>query len=93
MSAATASSTDHVTIFVRLLDEGTDVWRPVKAVRLSEATFRIEDEQVPEDEIWNFQPGEIVVAEHRASEDGAELIAVARAIDFDEASQTRRRVA
>jgi hypothetical protein len=89
MSAAMASSTEIDTVFVRLLDEGVDVWRPVPARRLSEATFRLSDAPAPEDETWSFQPGEIVVAEHRL-ENGVvskELFAVARASDFDQRSQ------
>ena len=89
MSAATASSTDTATIFVRLLDEGVDVWRPVPARRLSEATYRLSEAPVPEDEVWSFQPGDIVVAEHRPENGAAskELFAVARASDFDTRSQ------
>jgi hypothetical protein len=89
MSAATASSTETDIVFVRLLDEGTDVWRPVSAKRLSETTYKLSSAPVPEDEAWSFQPGDIVVAEHRMK-DGApsgELVAVARASDFDQRSQ------
>ena len=93
MSVAMASSTEIATVFVRLLDEGTDVWRPVKARRLGETTYQIADEPAPEDEAWAFQPGDIVVVEHRqdaASETGP-LIAVARATHFDERSWASRR--
>jgi len=89
MSAAMASSTDNSVVFVRLLDEGTDVWRPVPATRLSETTYRLSVAPIPGDETWSFQPGDVVVAEHRIK-DGApssELVAVARASDFDERSQ------
>lgn len=92
MSAATASSTEPVTVFVRMLDEGTDVWRPVQAFRLGETTYRIADEPIPEDEAWVFQPGDVVVVERRqggAAEDS--LIAVARATHFDERSWASRR--
>ena len=85
MSAATASSTD-VTIFVRLLDEGVDVWRPVQARRLSETTYQISKEAVPEGEVWAFAPGDIVVAEHRGPAHEASLVAVALATRFDDRS-------
>lgn len=91
MSAATASSTDLATVFVRLLDEGTDVWRPVQARRLGETTYQIANEPVPEDEAWSFQPGDIVVVEQRS--DGQSLVAVARVMDFDERSWASRRMA
>ncbi|MFC5344948.1 hypothetical protein ACETK8_02960 [Brevundimonas staleyi] len=87
-----ASSAERATVFVRLLDEGTDVWRPVDARRLGEATYQIADQTVPEDETWSFQPGDIVVAERR--QDDAEdqpLIAVAQATHFDEPSWASRR--
>ncbi|HEX8471481.1 MAG TPA: hypothetical protein VF633_10240 [Brevundimonas sp.] len=90
-----ASSTDTVVIHVRLLGEGVDVWRPVQAERLGETTYRIGDELVPEDEAWSFQPGDIVVVEHREGEDeeGRDLVAVARVKDFDEPSWASRRMA
>lgn len=91
MSAATGSSTERATVFVRMLDEGTDVWRPVQAIRLGETTYRIADDPVPEDEAWVFQPGDVVVVEHRQG--GAPettLIAVARATHFDERSWASR---
>ena len=93
MSVATASSTEQATVFVRLLDEGTDVWRPVQAQRLGETTYQIADQVVPDDEVWSFQPGDIVVAERRQGDgDDQPLTAVAQATHFDERSwQTRRR--
>jgi hypothetical protein len=47
------------TIHMPLLDEGTDVWRPVKAERMSDDTFRVLG-PVPETEEWAFPPGTIV---------------------------------
>lgn len=92
MSAVMASSTERTTIFVRMLDEGTDVWRPVQAVRLGETTYRITDDPVPEDEAWVFQPGDVVVVERRLGEARDDsLIAVARATHFDERSWASRR--
>lgn len=90
MSAAMASSTEFETIYVRLLDEGVDVWRPVQATRVSAATYRLSEAPVPEDEAWSFQPGDTVVAEYRDGPGGAprSLVAVARASDFDLMSQT-----
>lgn len=95
MSAAMGSSTDAATLYVRLLNEGTDVWRPVKARRLGETTYQIADDPVPQDEEWSFQPGDIVVAEHRGSNADVDtsLVAVALATQFDERSwATRRKV-
>lgn len=92
MSAATASSIDLATVLVRMLDEGTDVWRPVKAMRLGETTYQIADDPVPDDESWVFQPGDIVVVERRNGEGGEDsLVAVAQATHFDERSWASRR--
>jgi hypothetical protein len=86
MSAATTSSTDWIEVHVRLLDEAVDVWRPVRARALSEHVFHLSSDPVPDDEHWAFQPGEEVVVEHRLSEGGKVLVAVARATDMDERS-------
>ena len=48
-----------VTIYVYLLDEGVDVWRPVRAEQLPDELYRILG-TVPEDERWEFALGEIV---------------------------------
>lgn len=93
MSAETASSTDVATVYVRLLNEGVDVWRPVRAVRLSDTTYRLSDEPRPEDEAWSFEPGAVVVAESRAGDPEQRVIAVARATQFGERSWSRRRAA
>ena len=87
MSAATASSIDTATVHVRLRDEGVDVWRPVSAERLGDATYRLDAQAAPRDESWSFQPGDIVVVERGE----AGLIAVARATEFDEPSWEQRR--
>ncbi len=89
MSAVMASSTDLATVFVRLLDEGADVWRPVGATRLGETTYQLADVATPEDETWIFQPGDIVVAERRQGDEC--LVAVALATELDEPSWALRR--
>jgi hypothetical protein len=66
-------------VYVRLLDEGTDVWRPVAATALAGGTYILSDASpMPADENWEFTPGSRVVAEERIF-DGktrAELVAV-----------------
>ena len=71
------SETTNATIYVELLDEGGDVWRPVVAVQLSEWVYRIPaDTVVPETEMWAFEPGMIVRCERRAFYKGEGLVAV-----------------
>jgi hypothetical protein len=78
ISAAQPSPREQV--FVALLDEGVDVWRPVEAVRLSEDTVRLlEDQPHDSDETWEFLPGEAVRCKQRDLSDGPALVAYARA--------------
>lgn len=68
------------TIYVALLDEGVDVWRPVEAEELHDSVFRIISENPnPEDEHWEFSPQSIVRCEWRDLSEGPSLVAVARA--------------
>lgn len=46
-------------IYVSLLDEGTDVWRPAAAKHIKDDIYRIVGE-VPADERWQFTPGQMV---------------------------------
>jgi hypothetical protein len=51
----------HDTIYVALLDEGIDVWRPVEAERISPDTYLIVDRAYdPRTERWEFEPGTVV---------------------------------
>lgn len=52
-------------IYVRLLEEGTTVYRQVLALQLSDSTFVISDSNEFDagDEVWEFPPGSIVIVE------------------------------
>lgn len=50
-------------IYIALLAEGTPVWRPVAAQQQADGTFLILEQDVPEDEQWQFLPGERVMVE------------------------------
>jgi len=67
-------------IYVALLDEGVDVWRPAPAYRVDDATFVLlrPDDYDPEDETWEFPPGAMVECEHKNIRDGQILAAVRR---------------
>ena len=60
-----ASDTKFVTIYVALLDEGTDVWRPVQALPVGDDKFVLirPYDYDDEDETWEFLPGAIVRGE------------------------------
>lgn len=69
----------RATIFVRLLKEAVDVWRPVLADRLHGNVYRVlEQEYDREIEMWQFEPGDLVVCELIESDDGRILAATRR---------------
>ncbi len=65
-------------IYVQLLSEGTVVYRPVPAVKISENTYRLRGETIydPDDEEWEFLPKSIVHVEEKGIEGKKMLIAV-----------------
>jgi len=71
---------DLTEIFVSLLDEQVDVWRPVQAEHLRENVYKIVEQPYDEeDETWQFEPGDEVVCELIESSDGRILAATGRA--------------
>ena len=67
-----------VTIFMPLLDEDVEVWRPVEAQSLTNGTYCIMG-HVPEDELWAFPPGTLVRCEWKTFS-GGERVLVALAL-------------
>jgi hypothetical protein len=57
------------TIYMPLLNEGTDVWRPVSATPLPSGTYRVEGE-MSDDEEWAFIPGTLVRCAWKTFSDG-----------------------
>jgi hypothetical protein len=68
--------TDISTIYVKLVDEGTEVWRPVSAIRRKDNIFVIASQSVPADEKWEFLPGDVVVVEDRLDANGSYAVCV-----------------
>jgi hypothetical protein len=65
------------TIYVALLDEGIDVWRPVEAERLSPDRYRIVGPDYdPAVERWEFEPGAIVTCRRETREGRQILVAI-----------------
>jgi hypothetical protein len=64
-------------IFIKLLNEGTEVWRPANATRLDNDTYRIDLSNTfdSEDEEWEFKPGMTVRCENRILSDQICLVA------------------
>lgn len=67
MSVAMTSNTDVTLVYVRLMGEGTTVFRPTKAVCLGQAVVRLlaSANYDPDDEDWEFKPGSVVRTEQR----------------------------
>jgi len=79
MSAGQDLNTE-TRIYVRLLDEGTEVWRPTRATPLADGIFEIDepDDYDPETETWEFPPHTKVRCVPRKFADGEKaLVAVA----------------
>lgn len=69
------------TIFVRLLDEAVDVFRPVEAEERANGNYRIVPAaKVPVDEVWEFPPGAVVQCVKKVLDTGPVLVAVARVV-------------
>lgn len=81
MSEVKDSNTELSRVYVRLLDEGTLVFRPSPAEFLGNQRARLiaPPGYDPEDEDWEFEPGSIVRVELRQLDGVDEFVAVARA--------------
>ena len=74
-------------IYVRLLNEGTDVYRPVLSKLIDKNIYLIGQRQ-DNDEKWEFEPNEIVEVEEHYFKDGVMgLIAVKKHSHFVENTQ------
>lgn len=66
------------SIYIQLLGEGTTVYRPVPAIRLSDTEYKVKGHDIydPDDEEWEFLPGSIVRVETRILEGKESKVAV-----------------
>jgi riboflavin kinase / FMN adenylyltransferase len=71
------------TVYVKLLDEDVDVWRPVPAVPLGGGRYRLGKPEgyVPGSEALEFLPGAVVECELRDLSDGSATVVVRQAPD------------
>ena len=76
------------TIYIRLLDEGTDVLRPTEAAKLANGFFKVMPTPGydPDDEKWEFTPGSIVRGVFRKLGDQDVLVAADIVRDPDDKS-------
>ena len=73
-----APVSDTEIIYVRLLNEGTDVFRPTRSIPIGGDKYRLLlDDQIDiNDETWEFSPGSIVRCRVIESEGEKILLAV-----------------
>ncbi len=72
--------TETYKIYVNLLDEGTNCWRPVNAERVQDNCFKITSVNPdPEDENWQFTTGTVVRCEEKELSGGKALVAIEEA--------------
>ncbi len=66
-------------VYIRLLNEGVLVYRPVPAMRVTSDVYVVGGADIydPEDETWEFPPGAHVVVQKRAIESGGEAVLIA----------------
>lgn len=65
-------------IYVKLLEEGTTVYRPVSSIELKNNVYEIKGHDIydSEDEVWEFEPGTRVVVEEQELDGELVLVAV-----------------
>lgn len=75
---APASNTEMATIYIRLLNEGTEVFRPTSAEPLQDGFFKVlpTSDYDPQDEKWEFLPGSLVECVKRKLDGEEVLVAV-----------------
>ena len=72
-----------VEVHVYLLNEGTDVWRPTMAEDLGAGRYRLlaTENYDPEDEQWQFRPGEVVSCEPKTFNGGHTALVPVRRVE------------
>jgi len=64
-----------VSIYMPLLDEGTEVYRPIKAESFGDGRYCVLG-PVPADEVWTYMPGTIVRLRQKSVDGGSVTVAV-----------------
>jgi hypothetical protein len=66
-------NTPTTVVYVALLAEGVDCWRPATTETLGVGRCPLTG-SVPEEEVWEFRPGEIVMCRERTFQNGVKGI-------------------
>jgi len=65
-------------IYVRLLNEGVDVYRPVSAIQIDKNLYKIPEDTLydAEDETWEFLPGSSILVSEKQIGNETVLVAI-----------------
>jgi hypothetical protein len=65
-----------VTVYVKLLEEGSDSWRPANARALPNGTFELLGIDGPgiEDEVWEFPVHSRVICQEKSNHEGKGIL-------------------
>ena len=74
MASQLVAQVTDVTVYVQLLDEGVDVWRPVEATPLAHGLYRLTGRR-PDGESWAFDTGDVVRCRPRSLSGDEVLVA------------------
>ena len=75
-------SAPSVKIYMPLLNEGTDCWRPVSATPVEADRYRIDEQHYDrDDEQWQFPPGSIVRCRLHTFSDGQTELAAFESVE------------
>jgi hypothetical protein len=71
---------ERTAVYVGLIGEGTDVWRPTSAYRLTEAVYVLSNENFDtETEAWAIAPGSLITVTNQQTRAGFIPVAVIHA--------------
>ena len=77
-----AAGEEAMTVYVQLLGEGVDVWRPVEASPVGHNLYRLVD-RPPHEEEWAFEAGDVVRCRTQRLSGGEVLVAFEKASGVD----------
>ena len=82
----------NATIYIYLLDEGTDVWRPVSAERVHDDIYRVTGTPPDGTETWEFATGDTVRCREQSLASGERRLVTYERVTHDAANHALQRL-